>query len=146
MKKQKFQIGKNGHGFLIYRFKNDKQPSFSRLNRDSEGRGKETLYSTMVIHFKRVVEDFVCINCGYNVAGEGYTNHCPKCLYSVHVDESVPGDRVGECKGIMKPMRAEVKGDSYILWHKCVKCGKVSKNKTAKGDEFEEIVKLANGS
>ncbi|HCR42265.1 TPA: hypothetical protein DIV45_02815, partial [Patescibacteria group bacterium] len=37
-------------------------------------------------NFIRTKEDFTCENCGHRVKGSGYTNHCPKCLYSQHVD------------------------------------------------------------
>ncbi|MEK7061411.1 MAG: RNHCP domain-containing protein, partial [Patescibacteria group bacterium] len=43
--------------------------------------------------FVKKIEDFVCKVCGTKVKGTGYTNHCPNCLYSLHVDEEVPGDR-----------------------------------------------------
>lgn len=38
-------------------------------------------------NFTRVIEDFICENCGTEVKGNGYTNHCPKCLWSKHVDK-----------------------------------------------------------
>ncbi|MFA5023297.1 MAG: RNHCP domain-containing protein, partial [Candidatus Paceibacterota bacterium] len=31
-------------------------------------------------NFKRQIEDFVCEHCGEKVVGNGYTNHCPRCL------------------------------------------------------------------
>ena len=50
--------------------------------------------------FERNVEDFVCTVCGQQVEGNGYTNHCPKCLSSLHVDIN-PGDRASSCYGVM---------------------------------------------
>ena len=44
--------------------------------------------------FTRKVEDFTCEHCGREVHGNGYTNHCPHCLHSKHVDVN-PGDRAG---------------------------------------------------
>ncbi|WP_420871372.1 RNHCP domain-containing protein [Lysinibacillus xylanilyticus] len=32
-----------------------------------------------------------------------FRNHCPKCLFSKHVD-TVPGDRASTCKGLMRPI------------------------------------------
>jgi hypothetical protein len=61
------------------------------------------------------------------------------------VDEEIPGDRKSECGGAMKPFKTEVKRDGYVLWHKCMICGKVAKNRSSKEDEFEEIVKLVAG-
>lgn len=93
-------------------------------------------------NFIRKKENFNCANCGWKVAGTGYTNHCPKCLYSKHLDEAVPGDRESGCKGLMTPVRAENHNQEYILVHKCQKCGKETRNKSAKEDNFEEVLKL----
>jgi len=95
-----------------------------------------------LIHFIRKKEDFTCENCGTKVAGNGYTNHCPNCLYSKHVDNLVPGDRDHPCHGPMKPIGVELVKGSYTLLHRCLKCGKEIKNKTAENDNFEEILRL----
>jgi len=92
--------------------------------------------------FTKRVEDFTCKNCGENVSGDGFTNHCPKCLYSKHVDTS-PGDRSSSCNGIMKPVLVELEKGEYILTHKCQKCGHTKRNKVAKDDDFDEILKLS---
>jgi rubrerythrin len=91
--------------------------------------------------FTRNIEDFVCENCGVEVKGQGYTNHCPRCLYSKHVDIN-PGDRLEECRGLMKPVSLEIKGDQYIILHRCEKCGFSRRNKTSPGDSFEAILNL----
>lgn len=92
--------------------------------------------------FVKKIEDFVCKVCGTEVKGTGYTNHCPSCLFSLHVDELVPGDRLSTCKGLMEPIKAEMKNGEYGIIHKCQKCKKVTKNKTSENDNFEEILKL----
>ena len=92
--------------------------------------------------FQRTIEDFTCGHCGFKVVGNGYTNHCPQCLYSKHVDIN-PGDRKELCGGLMEPVAVEIKSDGYILLHKCKKCGKEKKNKTSKDDSFEAIIKLS---
>lgn len=92
--------------------------------------------------FTRVVEDFVCGNCGFEVRGTGFTNHCPKCLWSKHVDVN-PGDRASECGGLMKPVGIEVVKDGYVITQRCVKCGHTKKNKSAPDDDYEEILKLS---
>lgn len=92
--------------------------------------------------FSRTIEDFVCAHCGQNVTGNGYTNHCPNCLYSCHVDIN-PGDREALCGGLMKPIRVEVKGSEYTLIQKCLKCGLERKNKTAPDDNYEVILALS---
>jgi ribosomal protein L37AE/L43A len=92
--------------------------------------------------FLKKEEDFICRVCGTKIKGTGYTNHCPNCLFSLHVDEDVPGDRASSCKGLMDPIKAEIENGEYVLTHKCQKCKKVSKNKTSEEDNFEEILKL----
>jgi rubrerythrin len=96
-------------------------------------------------NFIRKKEDFVCENCGALVKGTGYTNHCPNCLFSKHVDEEIPGDRKSICKALMEPIGVEQKNGEYILIHKCLKCGKIMKNKTEENDNFEKILKLIQG-
>ncbi len=93
-------------------------------------------------NFIKKVESFTCRVCGTEVKGTGYTNHCPNCLFSLHVDEEVPGDRLSVCEGPMEPIKAEIEGGKYILIHKCRKCKKISRNKTSEEDNFEEILKL----
>ncbi|OGM11771.1 hypothetical protein A2Z22_04335 [Candidatus Woesebacteria bacterium RBG_16_34_12] len=95
-------------------------------------------------HFIKVTEDFICINCGEKVKGSGFTNHCPVCLYSLHIDEGIPGDRKSSCGGLMKPIGIDKKGEIFILIHQCGKCGKVMKNKASEKDNFEEILKLSS--
>ena len=91
--------------------------------------------------FQRKKEDFVCENCGHKVQGTGYTNHCPKCLYSKHVDVN-PGDRGEICQGLMKPVGAELDHSEYTILYKCTQCGKTGKNKSAPEDDFDQIVLL----
>ncbi len=93
-------------------------------------------------NFVKKEENFVCRVCKKEVKGTGYTNHCPNCLWSRHVDEEIPGDRASACKGLMKPVSVEVKSGEYILIHKCQKCRKKTKNKAAKEDKLEEILKI----
>ena len=92
--------------------------------------------------FKRKKEDFVCDNCGIEVRGSGYTNHCPKCLYSKHVD-IFPGDRAETCNGLMRPISAQESGGEWSITHKCLKCGKIQKNKISKDDDFGKVVEIS---
>ncbi|PCI29110.1 hypothetical protein COB52_02855 [Candidatus Kaiserbacteria bacterium] len=92
--------------------------------------------------FKKNKEDFDCENCGESVVGNGYTNHCPKCLFSKHVDID-PGDRLEGCHGLMSPIQVLAEGDSYILVHKCVKCGFTKRNKMSVTDNIEAAVEIA---
>lgn len=86
--------------------------------------------------FKRVKEDFVCENCCVEVSGSGYTNHCPECLWSKHVDIE-PGDRASECGGMMRPVTLEEHQGGHRVLHRCVSCGHEKYNKVQKGDRFD---------
>lgn len=92
-------------------------------------------------NFIKTEEDFVCEHCGYKVTGTGYTNHCPKCLYSRHVD-NLPGDRANHCGGLMAPVGVELKSGEYDIIHKCLRCGMRKINQSAPEDDFEQIIKL----
>ena len=93
-------------------------------------------------HFTRVKESFVCDRCGEKVKGDGYTNHCPMCLWSKHVD-IYPGDRLSECRGMMRPVSAEKRGDSYSILHSCTACRHIKKNKLSRQDNFDTFVSLS---
>ncbi len=92
--------------------------------------------------FQKKVEDFVCEKCGEKVIGNGYTNHCPKCLWSKHVDVN-PGDRLAVCGGMMKPVKVEVEKGEYLLTHHCEKCGFERRKKVESQDNFDEVVKIS---
>lgn len=92
-------------------------------------------------HFTKNIEDFKCGHCGANVVGNGYTNHCPRCLWSRDVDIN-PGDRRSPCGGLMRPIHLETVRDDYIITHKCEKCGKERRQKTADDDDMDEIIRL----
>lgn len=92
--------------------------------------------------FVKNVEDFVCGHCGARVQGTGYTNHCPKCLWSKHVDIE-PGDRREECGGMMEPIALEGTTPKYRIVHKCEKCGEIRRVRVDKADDPEEIVKVS---
>lgn len=92
--------------------------------------------------FTRRIEDFICENCGIFVKGDGYTNHCPKCLYSKHVDIN-PGDRMSKCEGLMKPVAIEDNRKGYSIISVCEKCGHIKKNRTADNDSMETIIELS---
>ena len=88
---------------------------------------------------------FVCINCGSRVEKLKYTSrdHCPHCLHSIHVDV-IPGDRLNECKGLLKPIAIEESSKKgYVIIYKCTKCGEIKRNKSADDDDFDEILRVA---
>lgn len=92
--------------------------------------------------FQRRIEDFSCENCGAQVVGNGFTNHCPKCLWSKHVDIN-PGDRAEACGGMMEPIGVESKADEYRILFRCTRCGEERWNKSALDDDFEVLLKVA---
>jgi len=92
--------------------------------------------------FQRKIEDFVCENCGEKTKGDGYTDHCPKCLWSKHVDIN-PGDRMCDCKGLMEPIGVEIKSDEYIIHYQCLKCKYRHRVKSAPSDNLEKIIELS---
>jgi len=85
--------------------------------------------------FTRRREDFTCRYCGTEVAGNGYTNHCPKCLWSRHVDVN-PGDRAEECGGMMRPVSLDQKRGAFVIVHRCITCGCERKNKASEEDNL----------
>lgn len=93
-------------------------------------------------NFIKCKEDFTCEKCGAKVKGTGYTNHCPNCLFGKHVDKDTPGDRKGTCKGLMEPVNLNFKNGKYSILHRCLKCGKLNKNKIEENDNFEKILEL----
>ncbi|OIN88050.1 hypothetical protein COW80_03765 [Candidatus Beckwithbacteria bacterium CG22_combo_CG10-13_8_21_14_all_01_47_9] len=97
----------------------------------------------MSTHFKKVTEDFICEFCYRVVKGDGYTNHCPHCLISKHVDELIPGDRKSTCGGLMKPIASQIKSGRFIVFHRCTKCNKMTRNKAGKNDNVELLIELS---
>ncbi len=84
-------------------------------------------------------EPFVCEHCHAQVepleAGS-YRNHCPRCLWSKHVDDIGPGDRASLCGGLMEPIDRDYDGKKgWMIVHRCIKCDKTIPNKRAPDDE-----------
>lgn len=88
--------------------------------------------------FQRTVEDFVCERCGAPNTGDGYTNHCGKCLYSKHVDVH-PGDRASACGGLMRPVDVLRSGGRWKLVHECERCGFRRANRVRE-DETDAVI------
>ena len=93
-------------------------------------------------------EDFECQNCHFQVPkrGGGYCrNHCPKCLYSLHVDLKVPGDRKSDCVSLMKPVDVilNTKKQTYQLIQQCTKCQYRHAVTVAKDDDLNLVLKIA---
>lgn len=102
--------------------------------------------------FQKNDSGFICAHCGREVLPLGYTsrNHCPFCLYSLHVDIN-PGDRANECGGPLRPVRAEPHPKrGYVIIHRCEKCGGTSRCRAAheakiQPDDIDLIIRLTAG-
>jgi hypothetical protein len=90
---------------------------------------------------------FICKKCRKRVGkheGGSCRNHCPFCLYSLHVDLNVPGDRQCECEGLMKPVGLQLNKKKGIrIAHVCQQCGLKSYNRTAPDDNYDLICELS---
>ncbi|MFE3326587.1 RNHCP domain-containing protein [Streptomyces sp. NPDC059176] len=92
---------------------------------------------------------FTCEHCGRHVAAltnGSYRNHCPHCLYSLHVDDR-PGDRMNDCRALMRPVAVErhsAKG--FMIVHQCTGCGTRRRNRVAddpcQSDDLEQVLVL----
>ena len=100
-------------------------------------------------HDRRAVLDagFVCSRCGRAVAatapGTAHRNHCPACLWSLHVDLR-PGDRRSGCRAMMEPIAVWVRSDGeWALMHRCTRCGSLRFNRIAGDDSELALMSLA---
>ena len=92
-------------------------------------------------------ETFTCKNCGRIVVPEGagseHRNHCPNCLYSLHVDIR-PGDRESDCGGHMEPVAVWVKkSGEWAMIHRCKMCGVFRANRVAADDNPMKLMSIA---
>jgi len=96
---------------------------------------------------RQVKEDFECEQCGFEVTGNGFTNHCPQCLCSKHVDNT-PGDRamLEECGCLMEPVGVTTTRGGFAIVHKCINCGVESVNRTSPDDDDGELQRIMHKS
>jgi len=90
---------------------------------------------------------FVCAHCGQVVPGQApgtqHRNHCPHCLWSLHVDRQT-GDRRLGCKGLMKPIAVSVRSDGeWAIVHRYAKCDGIRTNRIAGDDNELALMSLA---
>ena len=86
---------------------------------------------------------FVCTNCGRLIPesspGTSQRNHCPFCLWSLHVDIR-PGDRNSLCRAPMEPIALWASETEELrILHRCTGCGVIKPNRIA-GDDSEEAI------
>jgi hypothetical protein len=103
----------------------------------------------------KISNSFWCQNCRYyndsHPIGTKQRNHCSQCLYSLHLDKAIPGDRLSECKALMIPVALYSKknNNKYInnqssigeikIIHQCSQCESISSNRIA-GDDNESAI------
>jgi DNA-directed RNA polymerase subunit RPC12/RpoP len=91
---------------------------------------------------------FQCAQCGAEVSldapGTSHRNHCPRCLWSRHLDRNTPGDRKAGCTAGMEPIAVTVRGKGHwVLIHRCLSCGRLRLNRTAGDDNPLLLLRLA---
>lgn len=110
----------------------------------------KTIYSrSSAKHKKQTASTFICTNCGTavdtTVPGSKHRNHCPHCLWSIHVDIK-PGDRVALCNGSMQPLAIVARDDGeYSIIHRCTSCGTLKINRIAGDDDHKQLLKIITG-
>lgn len=90
---------------------------------------------------------FKCGHCkqfiGAPASGGRHRNHCPNCLYSRHVDDTMPGDRKSDCHAMMRPLGLIARRNGeQVLIHECLGCGKHDPNRIAADDNPVLLMRL----
>lgn len=88
---------------------------------------------------------FTCQHCKQKIAPAQGTarNHCPGCLWSLHIDKVLPGDRAATCRGLMRPAALFQKNSTWQVIHVCETCGQEKRNRLAPDDRFETVLKIS---
>jgi hypothetical protein len=92
-------------------------------------------------------EVFKCKHCRRFVcplhSGGRNRNHCPFCLYSLHVDDRKPGDRMSDCGCRMEPIGCfQRANEEYVIVHRCLGCDFERFNRVAADDDFDLVLSL----
>ena len=90
---------------------------------------------------------FICEHCKITVPHEApgteHRNHCPNCLWSLHVDLRT-GDRRSGCRGAMEPVGIATRyNGEWALIHRCKDCGFLRMNRIAGDDSPLLLLSLA---
>lgn len=89
-------------------------------------------------------EPFVCEHCYAAVRplkSGTYRDHCPQCLYSKHVDRDGPGDRLSDCRGLLRPIGIDQSGKKgFVILYECETCRRASQNRAAPDDAIVEFL------
>lgn len=102
--------------------------------------------------------DFRCAHCQALVSslhlfsGVNNRNHCPYCLWSLHLDLYSAGDRLSACKAPMQPIGLTMKRSrnkyqrdargELMLIHQCIECQTLSINRIAADDDAATIMNV----
>lgn len=92
-------------------------------------------------------EAFKCRRCkafiGAPATGGRHRNHCPNCLWSLHVDLKTPGDRRSDCRSLMEPVGMAVRrnGEQAVV-HTCRGCGVTRHCRVAADDNPLLVMRL----
>ncbi len=94
----------------------------------------------------KINESFRCENCYRQVpmAHKTCRNHCPYCLWSLHVDGDLPGDRSSNCHGLLEPIYIEEHKKGYMIIQRCVECKAQKRNRTLDDDDWNKVIELLN--
>lgn len=104
-------------------------------------------YSSHAEQTHRTPEYLKCRHCGaefsLDAPGTRHRNHCPWCLWSVHLDDT-PGDRASECHGGMEPVAIATRPDNeWLIIHRCGTCQVLHANRIAGDDDERALIALA---
>ena len=92
-------------------------------------------------------EPFDCAHCSRSVEPVkhgGYRDHCPFCLYGLHVDDRLPGDRMSPCQGKLRPVGLSSSAKKgYVIHYVCERCRVERVNKAAEDDNYDLVVALS---
>ena len=90
---------------------------------------------------------FLCTHCNRAIPGTApgtaHRNHCPHCLWSLHVDLQT-GDRRSACRGSMEPFAIGIQPNGeWSILHRCQRCGMIRMNRIAGDDNDVLLVSMA---
>lgn len=89
-------------------------------------------------------QGFVCEHCSKQVSPHPTTSrdHCNFCLYGKHVDIN-PGDRLNECRGLLKPIGLRISNGKTQIVYDCDSCGARVYCIASKDDDNNLLVELS---
>lgn len=119
--------------------------------REDDASKKKTSHTSFNADF-RCSQCKAAVNAGRADCSVNNRNHCPHCLWSLHVDLNKAGDRLSSCHSRMQPIGLTMKqtlkrydsgkSGELMLIHLCTACGKLSINRIAADDNPQKIFNL----